>query len=65
MGCGSLCKKLNGLSAEPEVTQMTLDDKHELLLLASDGMWSHENGDGYGFGRSKGRRLCRGVGRGA
>jgi hypothetical protein len=32
---------------------MTLDDKHELLLLASDGMWSHENGDGYGFGRSK------------
>jgi hypothetical protein len=32
------------------MTQMTLEDKHELLLLASDGMWSHENGGGYGFG---------------
>ena len=50
-------RKLKGLSVEPEMTQMTLQDEHELLLLASDGMWSDENGVGYGFGGWQFQRL--------
>ena len=35
--------------AEPEITQITVDDSHELLLLASDGMWNQDNPVNFGF----------------
>jgi hypothetical protein len=31
------------------VTQLTIDESHELLLLASDGMWSQDNATNFGF----------------
>ena len=45
----SMCQKHHGLSAEPEVTQITVEEEHELLLLASDGMWSTSNTSTHGF----------------
>eukprot|EP00960_Hanusia_phi_P073397 768003-Hanusia_phi.AAC.5 len=47
--CFQTNRKFVGLSAEPEIFQTTITDEHELLLLASDGFWSEENGQGYGF----------------
>jgi serine/threonine protein phosphatase PrpC len=45
----SMCQKHHGLSAESEVTKITVEEEHELLLLASDGMWSTSNNSTHGF----------------
>ncbi len=44
----SRCKH-RGLSAEPDVWQEEITEDDEFLLVASDGLWSKENGTYGGF----------------